>query len=102
MFHKRPFHNRMFHSRMFPLTLAGVGESVRLVQIRGGGMLTQRLTALGLTTGVEMTIVQDTGGALLISVRDTRIALGRGMAHKIMVVPLDGNLSQSYNEGEGG
>jgi Fe2+ transport system protein FeoA len=61
------------------------GETVQLITIQGGEKITQRLTALGLTPGVKMFLVQDSGGPLLIAVRDTRIALGRGLAHKVMV-----------------
>jgi len=70
---------------IFPLSMTAIGERVRLESILGGGKINQRLTALGLTPGVELCIVQDAGGPLLISVRDSRIALGRGMAQKIMV-----------------
>ncbi|MBL7161062.1 MAG: ferrous iron transport protein A [Anaerolineales bacterium] len=76
-------------SKTFPLAMAAIGEQVRLESINGGEKLTHRLTTLGLTPGVELSVVQDAGGPLLISVRDSRIALGRGMAHKVMVRPLD-------------
>jgi Fe2+ transport system protein FeoA len=69
----------------FPLAMASIGEEVRLESIRGGEKLVHRLTAMGLTPGVSFKIVQDAGGPLLLSIRDTRIALGRGMAQKIMV-----------------
>ncbi|MEA3327026.1 MAG: FeoA family protein [Chloroflexota bacterium] len=69
----------------FPLSMAAVGEEVRLERIHGGEAVLKRLTALGLTPGVELSVVQDSGGPLLLSVRDSRIALGRGMAHRIMV-----------------
>ena len=72
-------------SAIFPLAMATAGEKVRLENIRGGENLVHRLTAMGMTPGVELSIVQDSGGPLLISVRDTRIALGRGMAQKVMV-----------------
>lgn len=72
----------------FPLAMVSVGEKVRLESICGGESLVQRLTALGFTPGVELSVVQDAGGPLLIAVRDSRVALGRGMAHKIMVSPL--------------
>jgi Fe2+ transport system protein FeoA len=68
-----------------PLSMAAVGEPVRLKQIDAGRKLTHRLMELGLTPGVELTIVQDSGGPLLVSVRDSRVALGRGMAHKLRV-----------------
>jgi Fe2+ transport system protein FeoA len=68
-----------------PLSMITQGERVRLLKINAGEVLSNRLTALGLTPGVELTIVQDAGGPLLLSVRDSRLALGRGMANKIMV-----------------
>jgi Fe2+ transport system protein FeoA len=73
------------NTEIFPLALTAAGEKVRLERIQGGESLTHRLTALGLTPGVELSIIQDSGGPLLISVRDSRIALGRGMAHKLLV-----------------
>ena len=69
----------------FPLTLAGAGQAVKLIQITGGGCLRRRLTELGLTPGVELKVMRDDGGPLLLAVRDTRLALGRGMAQQIMV-----------------
>ncbi|HIE24739.1 MAG TPA: ferrous iron transport protein A [Anaerolineales bacterium] len=69
----------------FPLAMASIGEEVRLESIRGGEKLVHRLTAMGLTPGVSLNIVQDAGGPLLLSVLDSRIALGRGMAQKVMV-----------------
>jgi Fe2+ transport system protein FeoA len=84
---------------MIPLAMASVGETVRLESIRGGEHLVHRLTALGLTPGVEFSIVQDSGGPLLISVRDSRIALGRGMAHKMMVSLIDGNNNGTRDKG---
>jgi len=70
---------------VFPLSMAAIGESVCLVTILGGGKINQRLTALGLSPGVKLCILQDAGGPLMISVRGSRIALGRGMTQKIMV-----------------
>ena len=70
-----------------PLAMASIGEPVRLVRIDGGRQLVRRLTELGFTPGVEMYVVHDAGGPLLISVRDSRVALGRGMAHKVQVAP---------------
>ena len=68
-----------------PLSLVSPGQTVRLVKIAAGRQLTHRLTELGLTPGVELTLLQSNGGPLLLAVRDTRLALGAGMAHKIMV-----------------
>ncbi len=71
----------------FPLAMATVGQPLRLVRIDGGKQVVRRLTELGFTPGVEMYVVHDAGGPLLVSVRDSRVALGRGMAHKLQVSP---------------
>ena len=70
------------------LTMAPSGQSLRLVNVHGGKRLMHRLAELGLTPGVEMMIVQDSGGPILVSVRNSRIALGRGIAHKLDVATI--------------
>ena len=61
------------------------GQLVRLTKIMAGRKLTHRLTELGLTPGVNLEVLHDHGGPLLLAVRDSRLALGRGMASKILV-----------------
>ncbi len=68
-----------------PLTHIPVGKLVRLVEIKGGREITHRLVEMGLTPGVEFKILQDAGGPLLLAIRDSRIALGRGMAFRVLV-----------------
>lgn len=62
-----------------------MGQRLHLVQIDAGKQLTHRLTELGLTPGVELMIVHDSGGPLLLSVRGSRVAIGRGMAGRMRV-----------------
>jgi ferrous iron transport protein A len=55
-------------------------------QIRGGKDLVSRMAALGLTVGAAVTVVQNYGhGPLIALVRDSRVALGRGEALKVLV-----------------
>lgn len=71
---------------MMPLTLASVGENVRLVDIIGGQDLRKRLADLGFNQGMTLRIVQkDANGPLILAVKDSRMVLGRGMAQKVMV-----------------
>jgi Fe2+ transport system protein FeoA len=71
---------------MMPLTLASVGEDVRLVDIRGGRDLRKRLADLGFNLGMSVRVVQmDIDGPVILAVKDSRIVLGRGMAQKVMV-----------------
>ncbi len=73
------------YNQTLPLTMAKLGQIVKLVQIVAGRKLIRRLTDLGLTPGIEMQVIQDQGGPLILGVRDSRIVMGRGMAHRIMV-----------------
>jgi len=72
-------------AQSLPLTMVAPGERVRLLKVNAGEGLSSRLSAMGLTPGVEFMIIQDSGGPLLLGVRDSRLAIGRGMAQKIVV-----------------
>jgi len=65
------------------------GEIVQLAHIEAGRRLAQRLAELGLTPGVKIQVLHVNGGPILIGVRGARLALGRGMAQKIMVEAID-------------
>jgi len=54
--------------------------------LRGGREFISRLSVLGLTSGAEIALAQNYGhGPIIVIVRDTRIALGRGEAAKVYV-----------------
>ncbi|MHC4388292.1 MAG: FeoA family protein [Planctomycetota bacterium] len=70
-----------------PLSTVKAGQTVKLVSIDAGQGLNSRLASMGLLPKVEITVVNNTHpGPFVISVRDSKVVLGRGMAHKIMVV----------------
>jgi len=71
------------------LTQAVIGQPLLLVKIDGGKDVNRRLIELGLTPGVKLRLIQDSGGPVILAVRDSRIALGRGMANKIIVSPVE-------------
>jgi ferrous iron transport protein A len=75
---------------MMPLAMTTPGEQVKLVAIRGGQRVRKRLADLGLTPGTVLQVVRaDAWGPLIVAFKDdARLALGRGMAHKMMVEPL--------------
>ena len=71
-----------------PLAMVRTGEQVRLVRIHAGRGLQARLASLGMLPGTVFTVVSgDLHGPVVVAVGESRIALGRGMAHKIMVEP---------------
>ncbi|OYT49194.1 ferrous iron transport protein A [Thermoplasmatales archaeon ex4484_36] len=72
--------------REFPLTSA-TGE-VTVTSIRCGESCRSRLASLGITPGVRIRVLRNTGGPLLLDVRGSRLALGRGIAAKVFVTAL--------------
>lgn len=62
------------------------GESVQIRTLAGGHEFLSRLASLGFTPGTRVTVVQNRGrGPLIVTLRDTRVALGRGEALRILV-----------------
>lgn len=72
-----------------PLNMVAPGQEVALVAITGGRTLRKRLADLGLNVGSAVRVMRsDAGCPLLLAVcEDSRLALGRGIAQKIMVAP---------------
>ncbi len=68
------------------LAMATVGEVVRLVEICGGRHMKRRLADLGLNTGMTVKVINGISqGPLILGVKDSRLAIGRGMAEQIIV-----------------
>ncbi|MDP2994718.1 MAG: FeoA family protein [Anaerolineales bacterium] len=69
-----------------PLAEIHPGEEVVVREFRAGRAVGSRLASLGLTPGVRVNMTQNYGrGPLIVTVRGTRVALGRGEAAKIIV-----------------
>lgn len=63
-----------------------VGEEATILAFQGGRTVNNRLATLGFTPGVRVSMIQNYGrGPLIVVVRGTRVALGRGEAFKILV-----------------
>ena len=69
-----------------PLTMVDEGNKAILRSIEGGRQLRGRLAALGLLPGTELEVIQNSGhGPFVVSVKGSRIVIGRGMAARISV-----------------
>lgn len=68
-----------------PLTLAPKGEKLVITRIGGTPQVRQHLADLGFTAGGTVSVVASCNGDLIVNVRDTRVAISRNMALKIMV-----------------
>ncbi len=72
----------------FPLALAAPGERVSIVGTTAGKRLERRLSDLGFPIGAEVNIVHCHGqGCMVVGRECARVALGAGMAAKILVRP---------------
>jgi len=70
-----------------PLAQVPAGQQVVVTGYDGGLKLQSRLMALGLVVGQLLNVIQNNGGMVIVSLNGGRIALGRGMSRKILVVP---------------
>ncbi|MBD5082744.1 MAG: ferrous iron transport protein A [Clostridiales bacterium] len=70
---------------MMPLTLADIGEENIIKKIGGKPDVKQHLENLGFVVGGAVSIVSSIGGNLIVNVKDSRVAISKEMASKIMV-----------------
>ena len=76
----------MENKQLKPLSRVKAGEKVKLIGINAGRGLNSRLIAMGLVPNVEITVVSNGHpGPFVISVKDSKMMLGKGIVHKIMV-----------------
>ncbi|MEY8574550.1 FeoA family protein [Oscillospiraceae bacterium 21-37] len=70
---------------MMPLTMAKVGETITIRKISGKDEVRQHLAELGFVVDSDVTVVSEMGGNIIVQVKDSRIALDKTMANRIMV-----------------
>lgn len=68
-----------------PLTMAGLGEQVSIKKINGKDETRRFLESLGFVEGAFVTIVSELGGNVILNIKNTRIAIDRRMASRIMI-----------------
>jgi len=70
---------------MMPLSMAGAGETAFIKKITGRDEVRQRLAELGFVVGEAVTVISVMGSNLIIKVKQSRVALNKEMANRIMV-----------------
>ena len=70
---------------MLPLTMANPGEPVTIKKIGGKADTKKFLETLGFVVGGVVTVVSEINGNMIVNVKDSRVAIGKDMANKIMV-----------------
>ena len=68
-----------------PLALAAPGERLRVEELTGGQEAKRQLEELGLNLGAEVEVISANGGPMVLAVKGTRLAMGRGAAQKVLV-----------------
>ena len=68
-----------------PLTLANVGEENLIHKVGGNPEVKKHLEDLGFVVGGNVTVISAIGGNLIVNVKESRVAVSREMAGKIMV-----------------
>ncbi|SHH78638.1 FeoA family protein [Sporanaerobacter acetigenes] len=67
------------------LTQLNPGDSCTIKKIYAGNYATKRLYEMGLNTGAELKVIKNDTGPVIVSLFGNKIAVGRGLAEKIMI-----------------
>ena len=70
---------------MMPLTLAEIGKENIVKRITGKQQVKSHLEDLGFVVGSPITVINTIGGNVIVNINESRIAISREMAQKIMV-----------------
>ena len=68
-----------------PLSMVNAGEPFTIKRIGGKEEVKRHLEELGFVVGGVVTVVSEINGSLIVNVKESRVAIGKDMASKIMV-----------------
>lgn len=68
-----------------PLSMVKEGEANIIRKVVGKEDTRRFLETLGFVTGGTVTVISEIGGNIIVNVKDSRVAIGKDMANKIMV-----------------
>ena len=70
---------------MMPLLIASAGDTVKVMRVGGSPEVKKRLEDLGFVPETPIEVIQAHGGDMIVKIRDSKLALTREMAQKIMI-----------------
>ncbi len=70
---------------MIPLTVADAGQDYIVKRIGGNPEVKKHLEDLGFVAGADVSVVNTMGGNLIVKVKESRVAISKEMAMKIMI-----------------
>lgn len=68
-----------------PLTFAKEGEPASIKKVGGEEDIRQFLENLGFVVGAAVTVISTSGGNLIVNIKDSRVAIGKDMASRIII-----------------
>ncbi len=70
---------------MMPLVLADPGEEAIIKRVGGNPEMKKHLEDMGFTVGGAVTVMNTIGGNLIVKIKESRVAISKEMAQKIMI-----------------
>lgn len=70
---------------MMPLSMSSTGKVKKIIKINGKDDTRRFLENLGFVEGSEVTVISEISGNLIVNIKDTRVAIDRKMANRIIV-----------------
>lgn len=85
MFNFRCLTQQRGGNEMMPLILADTGEEIIIRKVGGSPEMKKHLEDLGFVAGSAVTVMNTIGGNLIVKIKESRVAISKEMAQKIMV-----------------
>ena len=70
---------------MMPLVFAPAGEVNIIKRVGGNPRIRSHLETMGFVSGAEVTVINEVAGNLIVNIKETRVAVSKEMAQKIMI-----------------
>ena len=82
---KHPYYYTQTGVIIMPLSMIGEGETATITRVGGKEETRRFLENLGFVVGAIVTVISKTGGNVIVNIKESRVAIGKDMATKIMV-----------------
>ena len=69
-----------------PIVVAPIGKMLRIIKILADEKTKKHLESLGITIDSNVKILSESGGSIILAIKDGRLALDKSLATKIMVI----------------
>jgi len=65
--------------------MAPVGETLKIIKLKGRDKQQKQMSNLGFVEGASVSVVTEMNGNLIVNVKDSRVAIGKELANRILV-----------------